>query len=272
MTLVSGKGILNVCDALIATLRSDLPAAVSAANAAHSARFITPLAASYVLAADKTLILHKDNGAAVTGTIGSGTYTAAQLVTAINAVGALAAVWTARAIMQSTRVEMYDSTRGVAGNVIIGAGTINSILGLVEGTVYNYIPLVDIQRYSARQEEIDAMVGAYPALVVRADQIFPDMNTTGEMIEYEARMRLYDIYEASSGGNVDLLYHRLAHMAELIVDTLTDGDNASLDGQANGTTFAAVRISDTIAAPGEGPLFLGWADFELTVKVQEELY
>jgi hypothetical protein len=268
MTLDTKKGILNVVEATIALLRAELPAAVTTANAATSANWITPLAASWTLDADKTLILSRNSGTSVTGTISSGTYTAAQLVTAINGDANLSAVWTADAVMNSTRVRVYDSTRGTASNIKIGAGTINSILGLTENTVYTYVPLNNIQQFTARQEDLEHQLAAYPALVVRADQVFPDFDTTGEMIDYDLRMRLYDVYQTSSGGSVDVLYHNLVHMAELIIDVITS--NATMDGQTNGTTPNAVRPSDVIQI--ETGVYRGWVDFELTISVQENLY
>jgi hypothetical protein len=268
MTLDTKKGILNVCESVIALLRAEIPGAVTTANAASSANLITPLAAPWTLNDDETLILARNSGTAVSGTISASTYTAAQLVTAINGDAGLSAVWTADAVMNSTRVRIYDSTRGTASNITVGAGTINSILGLVENTRYVYVPLQNIQQYTARQEDLDFQNAAYPALFVRADQVFPDLDTAGEMIQYDLRMRLYDVYQASSGGSIDVLYHSLAHMAELIMDIMTGSPD--MDGQTNGTTPNAVRPSDTIEI--NTGVYRGWVDFEFTIEVQENLY
>lgn len=270
MTLSNKLGPVNVVESLIYTLSSQLPGKVAAYNAANSASVCAYLAGPYVLSVDKTLQVSLNKATEITCTVAAGTYTATTLAAALNGdVTFSGGGLTATTAMGGAHLVIYTTTRGAAGSIKLGDGTINSILGLADDTIHNWFPLRNVAYYGVMPDAMDnGFVAGYPALLFRMPDSGDDTSEGGgiRMVAYDVEMRLYAT--ADTHDFKDTLYYQLGHMVELIRTVLRDTDNVSLGGQVNWHGATSVKFARDVEALGGR--FRHWLDFSMTVKVQED--
>lgn len=269
MTISTRKGWDNAIESVLHLISAQLPAKIVTYNAAHSVHLLTRLSGDYTLGADKTLIITVSNGSAVTVTVPSGTYTVAQLVTQLNGDSDFSgAGLTAVARMNNNYVEIYKTTRGAAGSIKLGDGTINDTLGWYNGESVSWYPLRDIAFYKAQTEAEDDMIPAYPALVADVVSVDNGIDEGGGIyfVDYELSFRLYEV--SAQGLEEQSLLYQLSRLTELVMDVLRDTTNRNLNGQVNAsfvTTINPMRemqIADSMFRMG--------VEFSITVRVQED--
>jgi len=258
-------GAINAIESLIYTLSAAMPAKIATANAATSADIVAHLAGPYVLSASKTLILSLNNGAAITATISAGTYTAAQLAAVLNAVAAFSAIFTATTTLGARHLEIYVKTRGASCSIKVGAGTINTILGIVTNTIYNYHPLRDIEFFKMQDQAADDMIPAYPAFTFSLTGV--ECSDDMEHPTYSIEGRLYEACNTPSGDEVNLLGRHVLMLSDIAVDAIHDG-NTDLHGQVSAAYSTGYSMAEM---DSYNTLYRAHSTISFTVMVQEPL-
>jgi len=259
------KGIENVLDALRYTISAQMPAKVTAINAATSAQVQSWLAGPYVIpAGGKTFLWSKDNGTENTITVAAGTYTATTLAAALNADATFAAVLTASTEMAGGHLIAYVTTRGSAGSIKIGAGTINAYLGWrATSFVANYLPTRNLAFVEVTY--LDDVPWSYPACTLWCNGAKPQRDK--DHISYDVTIRLRETIPTPEPV---VLLGLLSRMARAVFEILTSDTNAesAFGGKLNLVLPPSYAPATNLYIDPENKM-VGQIDLTTEVVVQE---
>lgn len=261
MTIADKRGMDNVIESLGLVIGAQLPAKISAYNAANGPECITWLGGPFAFGSgDKTFIVTLNNAAtALTVSTLTGTMSAAQVAAALT--GTMTGI--ASEVVLGNMVRVYSTTYGAAGSLKIGAGTGNAVLGLIDNQVHNFWPLKNLAWIGEAYENVEGILPSWPALILRGESARPQ--ASNDMIyEYQVKARLRAIGNLSDFGGQ--LYQPLLKMAAMISDILRT--EPGLLGQVNAVQIGGYTPAQNIDF-GEG-IQSAYVDFALTVLVQEE--
>jgi hypothetical protein len=278
MTLALGTGLLNALDSVHYLLSRSLPSKVAARNAAEYPQIICPLAGSYYLPAGAgagSIVLSYNGGAANTYSYdleAPMSLTAADLATSLNALGegpaGFGTLWRATTALGGRHLVIKSKTAG-AGSIVVGAGTINSIVGINEGRQYNVQALRNPAYYRKAPQGENEYPG-YPAIHLwGSESIEPEGG--GDIITYTLTCRIYEVAPQLTGDSTDALYRAVLELADCVVDTVYDITSADLGSTVEAARVLSVQPSDAFEENTSEAVDRLYCDVTIELKVQEDL-